>query len=102
MKTFRARQQSIVFAIFVALALGFAVFLPGFAKVQNLLTLVQNVAILGILELGMALVVIGRGIDISMIAALAVPSGLLLQMVADGMPLASSAPLALAFGLANG
>ena len=38
-----------------------------------MLTLLQNVAILGILGLGMAIVVIGRGIDISMIAALAVP-----------------------------
>jgi ribose transport system permease protein len=99
-------QQSIVFATFVAMALGFALFLPGFASVENLLTLVQNVAILGILGLGMAVVVIGRGIDISMIAALAVPSGLLLQMVSNGMPLGAAAPLAVAlavlFGLANG
>src|SRR5262249_37171370 len=59
-----------------------------------------------ILGLGMALVVIGRGIDISMIAALAVPSGLLLQMVGNGMALASAVPLALGltllFGLLNG
>ena len=106
MKKIRASQQTIVFAIFVALAAGFALFLPGFAQADNLLTLVQNVAILGILGLGMAVVVIGRGIDISMIAALAVPSGLLLQMVANGMPLAAAAPLAvglaLLFGLANG
>ncbi|HSB23086.1 MAG TPA: ABC transporter permease [Burkholderiaceae bacterium] len=106
MKKFRATQQSIVFAIFVVMAAGFALFLPGFAQVENLLTLVQNVAILGILGLGMAVVVIGRGIDISMIAALAVPSGLLLQMVAEGMPLGVAAPLAvglaLLFGLVNG
>ncbi len=106
MKKIRATQQTIVFAIFVVMAAGFALFLPGFAQVQNLLTLVQNVAILGILGLGMAVVVIGRGIDISMVAALAVPSGLLLQLVADGMPLAAAAPLALGlalvFGLVNG
>ena len=106
MKRIRITQQTIVFAIFVVMALGFALFLPGFASVENLLTLVQNVAILGILGLGMAVVVIGRGIDISMIAALAVPSGLLLQMVADGLPLAAAAPLAVAlalvFGLVNG
>jgi ribose transport system permease protein len=106
MKKIRATQQTIVFGIFVVVAVGFALFLPGFAQVQNLLTLVQNVAILGILGLGMAVVVIGRGIDISMIAALAVPSGLLLQMVAEGTPLAAAAPLAiamaLAFGLVNG
>lgn len=102
----RATQQSIVFALFVLLFLGFALLLPGFARTDNLLTLVQNVAILGILGLGMALVVIGRGIDISMIAALAVPSGLMLQLVANGQPIAAAAlltlGLALSFGLING
>ena len=49
-----------------------------------MLSLLQNVAILGILGLAMAIVVIGRGIDISMIAVLAVPSGLVLQLVQDG------------------
>lgn len=102
----KATQQTIVFALFVVLAAGFALFLPGFARVDNLLTLLQNVAILGILGLGMALVVIGRGIDISMIAALAVPSGLLLQLVEHGHTLPSAAAIALgltlAFGLING
>ena len=49
-----------------------------------MLGLLQNVAVLGILGLGMAIVVIGRGIDISMVAVLAVPAGLVLQMVQDG------------------
>ncbi len=53
-----------------------------------MLTLLQNVAVLGILGLAMAMVVIGRGIDISLIAALAVPPGLVLQMVQDGHSLA--------------
>jgi ribose transport system permease protein len=59
MKKIRATQQTIVFALFVVMATGLALFLPGFAQVDNLLTLVQNVAILGILGLGMAVVVIG-------------------------------------------
>jgi ribose transport system permease protein len=106
MKKFHASQQTIVFALFVLVFVGFALFLPGFAKVENLLTLLQNVAILGILGLGMAVVVIGRGIDISMIAALAVPSGLLLQLVENGMGLAQASLIALGlslvFGLVNG
>jgi ribose transport system permease protein len=106
MKKLHVSQQTIVFALFVLLFVGFALFLPGFAKVDNLLTLLQNVAILGILGLGMAVVVIGRGIDISMIATLAVPSGLLLQLSQDGFGLASASALALglalAFGLING
>ncbi|MCP5265695.1 MAG: ABC transporter permease [Burkholderiaceae bacterium] len=99
-------QQNIVFAIFIVMAAGFALFLPGFAKIENLLTLLQNVAILGILGLGMAMVVIGRGIDISMIATLAVPSGLVLQMVQHGQSLpgalAVGLVIALVFGAING
>ena len=106
MKHQRISQQTIVFAIFVLMFTGFAVFLPGFFSASNLLGLLQNVAILGILGLAMAIIVIGRGIDISMVAVLAVPAGLVLQMVQDGhsVPAACLAALALAlvFGLVNG
>jgi ribose transport system permease protein len=99
-------QQFIVFAIFVLLFIGFTLFLPGFFTTNNMLGLLQNVAILGILGLGMAVVVIGRGIDISMIAALAVPPGLVLQMVqngyAPGTAFAAAIGLVLVFGLING
>jgi ribose transport system permease protein len=102
----RIGQHTIVFAAFVLLFAGFSLFLPGFFSADNMLTLLQNVAVLGILGLGMAVVVIGRGIDISMIAALAVPPGLVLQMVQNGHSpveagLAGLA-LALVFGLVNG
>ncbi|MES2533558.1 MAG: ABC transporter permease [Pseudomonadota bacterium] len=106
MKKIHVSQQSIVFVLFVLMFLGFALLLPGFAQVDNLLTLLQNVAILGILGLGMSVVVIGRGIDISMIAALAVPSGLLLQLMQNGMGFGAACALAvglsLLFGLVNG
>ena len=106
MKHQRISQQTIVFAIFVLMFIGFAVFLPGFFSASNLLGLLQNVAILGILGLAMAIIVIGRGIDISMVAVLAVPAGLVLQMVQDGhsVPAACFAAVALAFvfGLVNG
>ncbi|MGB3864470.1 MAG: ABC transporter permease [Xanthobacteraceae bacterium] len=102
----RLGQQEVVFGIFAVLFATFAILLPGFATVENMLTLLQNVAVLGILGLAMALIVIGRGIDISLIAALAVPPGLVLQMVQDGysLPVSIAAALALAlvFGLING
>mgnify|MGYP001549291432 CR=1 FL=1 len=84
MRKQRVTQQSIVFGIFVVLFVGFSLFLPGFFNADNMLALLQNVAILGILGLGMAVVVIGRGIDISLVASLAVPPGLILQMVQNG------------------
>ena len=99
-------QQEIVFAVFVLIFAGFALLLPGFRTASNMLGLLQNVAILGVLGLGMAIVVIGRGIDISMVAVMAVPAGLVLQMVQDGhsLPVAfgCALALALAFGLVNG
>jgi len=55
----------------IILFLMFAMFLPGFLTVGNLLTLLRNVSILGILSVGMAVVVISRGIDLSMVATLA-------------------------------
>ena len=71
-----------------------------------MLGLLQNVAILGILGLGMAIIVIGRGVDISMVAILAVPAGLVLQLVQDAhsipFSLGAALALALAFGLVNG
>ena len=99
-------QKTIVFAIFVVLFVLLSVFVPTFLTVPNLLALLQSVAILGILGLGMAVVVLGRGIDISMIAALAVPPGILLELVQWGhsVPYACLVSLAVAivFGLVNG
>ncbi|MGY4424743.1 ribose transport system permease protein [Bradyrhizobium sp. JR6.1] len=106
MKRLRFNQQEIVFAVFAVLFLAFSIFLRGFLTPENMLTLLQNVAVLGILGLAMALVVIGRGIDISLIAALAVPPGLVLQMVQNGHSLPASlltaVLLTIAFGLVNG
>ncbi|WP_427936613.1 ABC transporter permease [Acidibrevibacterium sp.] len=103
---FRPSQQTIVFALFLVLFLIFSLLLHGFLTPDNMLTLLQNVAVLGILGLGMAVVVIGRGIDLSLIAALAVPPGLVLQMVQNGhtlsLALIAAFALGLALGLVNG
>ncbi len=98
----RINQLTIVFGMALLLHVGFAFFLPGFSRPDNLLTLLQNVAILGILGLGMAVVVIGRGIDISLVAALAVPAGMLLQLVQNGHPVESAFVLAFGLSLALG
>ncbi len=98
MHRIRLNQQLIVFIIFVLLFAGFSVSLPGFLTSQNIVNLLRSVSVLGILGLGMAIVVIGRGIDLAMVAMLAVPSALVLQMlqVGHGLPFA----LFVGFGLA--
>jgi len=102
MNRLRVTQQEIVLAVFAILFLASALFLGGFLSLENMLTLLQNVAVLGILGLAMAIVVIGRGIDISLIAALAVPPGIALQMVFDGQPLELAIAVALLVGIAIG
>ena len=106
LRRIRVGQQEIVFVIFAVLFVALSVLLPGFLTTDNMLTLLQNVAVLGILGLAMAIVVLGRGIDISLIAAFAVPAGLVLQMVQDGHSLSGSIITALllsiVIGLVNG
>lgn len=106
MQGLRFTQQAIVGAIFVVLFAGLAIFLPGFFNTENLLTLLQNVAILGIIGLGMAVVVIGRGIDLSIIASLAIPVALSLKLAGDGhgpfVALLAGFGLAALFGIVNG
>ena len=100
MRRQRITQQGIVFGIFVLLYIGFSLFLPGFLNADTTIALLRNVAVLGILSLGMAIVIIGRGIDLSMMAMLAVFPGLVLQMIQNGhsVPVAFAAAVALAIG----
>ena len=95
-------QENIVLAIAVVLFAVFAVLLPNFLTPQNILALVRSVSVLGILGVGMAIVVIGRGIDLAIIAIMAISVGWALQMANSGMPLAVSLPLGLAFALGCG
>lgn len=88
------------------LALFYSATLPGFASIDNMLNVARSVSILGILSLGLGLVVISRGLDLSQIAAMAVSTAIVVQMVAHGTPLpvalALGAAVALAIGIANG
>ena len=104
--TRRLTQERIVLLIAGVLFVVFSAALPGFLSTGNILSLIQNVSILGILGIGMALAVIGRGIDLSMVATMALSVAWLLDMVNGG----SSLPVALAWvvlfvvavGLING
>jgi ribose transport system permease protein len=95
----RLSQEQIVFGLALLLCLGFAVALPGFLAAENLLNLVRSVSILGILGVAMALVVIGRGIDLSLVALMAVSVAWTLFLITSGMPLPAALALGLAFSL---
>lgn len=98
----RLSQEQIVFGLAVLLCVGFAVALPGFLTANNLLNLIRSVSILGILGVAMGLVVIGRGIDLSLVAVMAVSLAWVLTLAAGGMPLSQAMAWGLGFSLAVG
>ena len=99
-------QGTAVFAVAVALALVFSLTLNGFATLGNLFALARNISILGILALGMAVVVIGRGLDLSQVASLAVSTAIAIIVMNcrlfDWSALFVGLLLAIAIGILNG
>jgi ribose transport system permease protein len=92
---FSPTQEGIVFLIFVVTFVCFSILLPGFLSVDNIGSLLQNVSILGILGLAMGLVVIGRGIDLAIVATMAITMAWSLSLMNAGW----SPTLALLAGL---
>jgi len=75
-------QESVVFALAAVLFVIFSFTLHNFLTPGNLIALVRSVSILGILGLGMGLVVIGRGIDLAMVATMVVAVSWVLSLAA--------------------
>lgn len=99
-------QEQIVLITTLLLAVLFAALVPGFASVKNVLTLLNGIAVLGILSLGAAIVIIGRGLDISQIASLAIGAALAAIVMRNGgsipWAIACGFLISLAIGLVNG
>lgn len=99
-------QRMIVLSLSAIIFVLFSIFLSGFFSVGNLIAMVRSISVLGILGLAMAIVVIGRGIDLSMVAMLAVPTAFIMTLAQSGHGLGVSIfiglVLAITFGLLNG
>jgi len=99
-------QEKIVLAIAVAMFVLFSITLGGFLTAGNIVSLVQNVSILGVLGIGMALTIIGRGIDLSMVANMAISVAWVLFLANNGTPIGLAIlcglGLSLGIGLING
>jgi ribose transport system permease protein len=80
-------QEQIVLLLTLVLLMLFSVTLRDFSSVNNLLNLVRSISILGILGLGMGLIVISRGIDLSMISIMAATWSIPLVQIEHGMPI---------------
>lgn len=99
-------QEQIVIQIAIVAFATFSILVPSFLSAANVTALVQNVSVLGILAMGMAISIIGRGIDLSMVASMAVSVAWLLVQLNAGRPvgeaLAYSVAFSIAIGLVNG
>jgi ribose transport system permease protein len=77
-------QERIVFALSIMLFVAASIGLRGFFSADNLVAIVRSVSILGILAIGMSVVIIGRGIDLSAVAVMAMSVAWYLNMLNDG------------------
>ena len=80
--------------IAIALFCVFSIFLNGFLSSGNILSLGRSVSTLGILGVGMAFVVIGRGVDLTIVAIYAMSAAWTLYLANAGV----SIPVAMALG----
>jgi len=104
----RTLEQHQVVLLMVALLFGaFAVGLPAFRTPHNLVTLLRNICVLGILGVGMGVVVIARGIDLSQVVIMAVSSAYAVRLMnhhglGEAPALLLGLVVAVALGLING
>ena len=102
----KPNQEQIVLLITIVLLIGFGLTLHGFATLTNLLNLLRSISILGILGLGMGLIVISRGIDLSEVAIMAGSWAIGLIEIQKGLPIGWAClvalGLAISIGVVNG
>jgi ribose transport system permease protein len=96
-RSLRFSQEQTVFAIAVLLFAIFSLTLHGFLETDNLLSMLQNVSILGILGFGMAFAVIGRGIDLSIVTTMVMSVAWMLTLANRGVPMTVALLAGLAF-----
>src|SRR5277367_1023906 len=95
-------QEKIVLLIAAVLFLVFSVFLRGFLSSGNLITLVRGVSTLGILGVGMAIVVIGRGVDLTIVSIYAMSAAWTLHLAGLGVSIPAALLLGYLLALAIG
>ena len=95
-------QEKIVIGIAAALFILFSVTLSRFFVADNLFTLVRNVSELGILGTAMAVVVLGRGIDLSIVSTMAMSTAWAFYLAGHGFSIETALIIGLGFALMVG
>jgi ribose transport system permease protein len=95
-------QEKIVIGIAAAVFILFSVTLSRFFVADNLFTLVRNVSELGILGTAMAVVVLGRGIDLSIVSTMAMSTAWAVYLAGHGFSIETALMIGLGFALLVG
>jgi ribose transport system permease protein len=92
-------QEQIILFIAGVFFILFAFAVKGFATFGNITIMMRNISVLGIFSIGMGMVVIAKGIDLSEVAVGAMSAAWVLQLATDGMSLGYAILLGLALAL---
>lgn len=91
-------QRLLPFLTLIVLFLALAIASPNFLTGTNLSSVVRQTAVINIMSLGMTVIIIAGGIDLSVGAILAIAGLAGTMMMEQGMPI----PLAVGFGIGTG
>ncbi len=79
------RESGILGALIILLVVG-ALISPHFLKIDNLINVIRNIAIAGVVGIGMTFVILTSGIDLSVGAIVGIVSVVAAGMMRDGIP----------------
>lgn len=97
MNSVKLTQEGVVLMLSLAMFVIFSLTLNQFFSGANIALLIRSVSILGILGLGMGLVVIGRGIDLAMVATLVTAMSAALALASGGWSFGASLGIGVVF-----
>jgi len=100
-RTFGAQQWGII-VVLVVLVVILGITVPVFLSPRNIRNILQQVSTLGIVSMGMTVLMISGGIDLSVGSSISVTAVVLGVMLKAGAPVAAAVPTGLALGSAIG
>jgi ribose/xylose/arabinose/galactoside ABC-type transport system permease subunit len=97
-----ARREASVLALIIVGSLIFDLIYPSFLRLENITSILSNVAVVAIIAVGMTMVIVTGGIDVSVSSALALCMLMSANVMVAGGDLALALPAALLTGLVVG
>lgn len=98
----RLREQMVLFTIIILFSIAMSIASPYFLRISNLINIVQYVSVYGITAIGMTMVILTGGINLSVGGTLALSAWVCAYSMLSGVPWPIAALLCLLIGMAVG